>query len=97
MDKILLGAVTKAESDELHDIIHWRNAIIEVAPLFGKEETGLREKAVQQFRETVELQNAWWQKISAKYKWEYAKDDVWHANTADGTIYLSKAALSSSQ
>lgn len=91
-NEIKLGVVSKSEIQELQDILHWRNAIVEVSPLLKENEVELRNKAIQQLQETYNLQFAWWDKVSSKYGWQYSKEDTWHANTADGIVYLTRSA-----
>lgn len=87
---IKLGTVSKTDIQELQFLVHWRNAILETVPLLQKHEETLRNKAEKQLQEIFQLQNTWWRRMADKYGWQYGKDDVWQANTKDGTVYLRK-------
>ena len=82
MVKKLVGSVTPEERNEIQALFERRNGLNELAKIVTADNAELYEKLV-----TDKFQ-AWWDRMSDKYKWESADDGNWEINFDTCDIYL---------
>lgn len=86
--KKLVGQVTPEEKKEIQMLFERRNGLNELAKILSADNTELYEKLVKDMGETgIKFQN-WWDKMSAKYKWESAENGNWEIDFETNKIYL---------
>ena len=68
--KKLVGQVTPEEKNEIQALFERRNGLNELAKILKADDTELYEKLVKDMGETGTKFQGWWDRMSAKYKWE---------------------------
>lgn len=88
MVKKLVGSVTPEERNEIQALFERRNGLNELAKIVTADNAELYEKLVTDFGSTGTKFQAWWDRMSDKYKWESADDGNWEINFDTCDIYL---------
>lgn len=88
MVKKLVGSVTPEERNEIQALFERRNGLNELAKIVTADNAELYEKLVTDLGSTCTKFQAWWDRMSDKYKWESADDGNWEINFDTCDIYL---------
>ncbi len=88
MVKKLVGSVTPEERNEIQALFERRNGLNELAKIVTADNAELYEKLVTDLGSTGTKFQAWWDRMSDKYKWESADDGNWEINFDTCDIYL---------
>lgn len=88
MVKKLVGSVTPEERNEIQALFERRNGLNELAKIVTADNAELYEKLVTDLGSTGNKFQAWWDRMSDKYKWESADDGNWEINFDTCDIYL---------
>lgn len=86
--KKLVGQVTPEEKNEIQALFERRNGLNELAKILTADNTELYEKLVKDMGETGSKFQGWWDRMSAKYKWESAENGNWEINFETNEIFL---------
>ncbi|MBP9995495.1 MAG: CXXX repeat peptide modification system protein [bacterium] len=86
--KKLVGQVTPEEKNEIQKLFERTNGLNELAKILTVDNAELYEKLVKDMGETRSKFQNWWDKMSAKYKWESAENGNWEINFETNEIFL---------
>lgn len=88
MTKKVVGQVTVEEKNEIQALFERRNGLNELAMILTAENEALYEKLVKDMGETSTNFQNWWDRMGAKYQWEYTDGGNWEINFETCDIYL---------
>lgn len=86
--KKLVGKVTIEEKIEIQHLFERKNGLNELAKILTADNTELYEKMIKDMGETNNKYHGWWNRMSAKYKWESAENGNWEINFETNEIFL---------
>lgn len=87
--KKLVGQVTPEEKNEIQQLFERRNGLNELAKILTADNNELYEKLVKDMGETGSKFQGWWDRMSAKYKWESTENGNWEINFETNEIFLN--------
>ncbi len=87
--KKLVGQVTPEEKNEIQQLFERRNGLNELAKILTADNVELYEKLVKDMGETGSKFQNWWDRMSAKYKWESTENGNWEINFDTCEIFLN--------
>lgn len=82
-----VGEVSEEEKKEILMLFERKNGLIELAKIV-KDDDALYEKLVCDMGATSTKFQAWWDKMSQKYRWEMEEGGNWEIEFETNNIYL---------
>jgi CXXX repeat modification system protein len=87
--KEVVGKVTTEERDEIKRLFGRKNALIDLLKSVEKDST-FYERAMEDFIDTNEKFQKWWDVTAHKYYWKDIGTSHWEINFETCEIYLAK-------
>lgn len=85
--KKLIGKVSSEERDEIKKLFERKNGLSELVKIIGNNDA-LYERLVNDMGKTMSDFQAWWDRMSQKYKWESTPNGNWTIDFESCNIYL---------
>ena len=86
--KKLVGKVKPEERDRIKYLFGRQNALTDLAKSLTADNHELYEKVITDLSETKMQFQAWWDEMSAKYKWEIYENTHWSIDFDSCKIFL---------
>lgn len=83
-----VGTVTEEERNEIQALYERRNGLGELARILTADNEELYEKLLKDMSETTTRFQDWWNRMSARYRWESADDGHWEIDFGTCEIFL---------
>lgn len=88
MKRKLVGKVSPEEAREIQSLFERRNALKELFISIPSDKSDLYEKVISDMGKTSQAFQAWWDRMSEKYRWEGCAGGNWSINFDTREIFL---------